>query len=184
MQKEQLMGRLSHPYALKKNPSIPSILNGSKIDAVITGKTIVDEQIIHINNLLLTPGWHTFLVDSVQSGRTLLDTFLMNLHYYRDIGCLTLEQVPLSPEVENIHQQLITGHYLETFSNKDLEHYFIESFDFDFVWIEESTELIKNPWFSLFKQKITELKIDEQIPLISLCYPTPNETDKDYYVKI
>lgn len=146
---------------LKKNRFVQSV------DLVLDGKTVFDDQIIALNNLLLTPGFHTILVNDVATGRTLLDTFLLTLNCYYQVGCLSTHAAPWPAGIDNIYDQLVSGGYLK---DKDLEQYFMDSFHSDFIWIEEQPSLTNYHWFDLFKQKIIELHLDQEIPIISLVY--------------
>lgn len=137
------------------------------IDLVLDGKTLFDDQIIALNDLLLTPGFHTVLVNDIATGRILLDTFLLTLNCYYQVGCLSINPKPWPAGIDNIYQQLLNGDYLKT---KDLEQYFMDSFHADFIWIEEQPALTNMPWFELFKQKIIELHLDHELPIISLVY--------------
>lgn len=178
------MIRMSCSYPLKKNQKITGAQCNKKIDFSLSGTHMCDQQIIEINNILLTPGFHSIRVDSIGSGRNLLNVFLPSLNCYHAIGCLTMGGV--SPEhVQNIYTMLQEGSYLDAYSPDDFDHFFTELFYFDFLWIEESHTLMCQPWVGIFKEKIKELGIHKNISIISFTYrdEIAGNADKAYYVK-
>lgn len=121
---------------------------------------LTDDTIIYLNNLFMSAGFHTILVATQQQGRELLGTFLASLNYYSYIGCLSSDAYQL-PEWTNEIGYLFS-------SEHDLECMLTESFYYDFIWIEETKEQIKKA--QLLKQKLKDLGIDQQVPIVSVLY--------------
>lgn len=151
---------LTHTYSIKTNHYKKK---SPKIDIALQGKTIFDEQIIEINNLFLTAGFHTILVNDFSTGRALISTFLASLNYYHQVGCLTIDNQPLM-DADNLYRMLKDNYQ----NNNDLDQFFMESFYYDFIWIEENESL--DHISTLFKTKMKEFGIDQNIPIISLLY--------------
>lgn len=127
------------------------------------------EQIIALQDLLLTPGFHCLKVLNIASGRIIIDVFLMSLNYFHTIGCLTLHQGPLPSNIHNIYNQLKEEGYLKD-GGDGIERFLMESFYCDFIFIEMEEAIMKTKWLPLFQQKIIDLGIDKTIPIIYLLY--------------
>ena len=47
-----------------------------------------------------------------------------------------------------------------------LEEFFIDSFYYDLIWIEHTTQLFSMPWIETFEQQLLAYKLDTMIPII------------------
>ncbi len=132
---------------------------------------LADEQIIELHKILLTDGFHYIQVANVKEGRSTLGALLDSLAYYCDVGCLTLETMPLPSNIFDLYYHLSQEGYLDSGKySADLEKFFLERFENDFLWIEATPELIKKPWYLYFEQKLLEFRIHEKIPIIVVSY--------------
>ncbi len=125
------------------------------------------EEIIALQDLLLTPGFHSLKAATRSSGRTIIDVFLMSLNYFNTIGCLTLHKNSLPHNIHNIYHQLVEEGYLEQGSD-GIERFLVDAFYCDFLFIEIDDAMIKCNWLPIFQQKIIDLGIDTNIPIIYL----------------
>jgi hypothetical protein len=127
---------------------------------------LADDQIIDLHKAMLTNGFHHMHVSSIQEGRAILHLLLDALDYYHDIACLSMNTLPLKPAIFDLHYYLQQGGYLDQKYKDDLEDFFLQRFDHDFLWIELTEELINKPWFCYFEQKLIDLRIQERIPIM------------------
>lgn len=126
-------------------------------------------MIIELQDIFLTNGVHIIDVESLQEGRLLIQKFLQALRYYQTIGCLTQQGQSLEEGIFDIHEYLLLYGFLEGKNTNELERFFIEDFNFDFVWIEKKISE-DNDWSVYFEQRMVHYEIDIQIPIIILFY--------------
>jgi len=131
---------------------------------------LTENQVIALHKALLTPGFHNMQVNSIEEGRAILYTMLNALSYYSDLACLSLSDSALPSSVYDLSYHLTQGGYIDKACRTDLENFFLERFDNDFLWIEATQELMKEPWYLYLEQKIVELRIDQQIPIMIISY--------------
>jgi len=141
--------------------------NSSNLDFKINSSfsSISELQILELQEVFLTKGFHRITVPSIHEGRTLVYTFLEALRCFQSVGCITKNKIPLEKGIFDIVSYLDFCGFSDVSNIADQELYFIESFDFDFVWIESNKNDV---WHFYFEQKLEELNIDQQIPVIIL----------------
>ena len=147
----------------------PSYIKNNVIMYIHDQRINSHEQIIALNDILLTPGFHCLKAKNLLSGRVIIDTFLMSLNYFHTIGCLTMEKKQLSGNIQNIYQQLEQGGYLQQGSD-GIERFLVNAFYCDFILIEMQPTLITRSWLPMFQQKLIDLGIDQTIPIVYLLY--------------
>ncbi len=122
-----------------------------------------DECILAVQDKLLSQGFQYLRVDSIQEGRQIIRLFLQSLSLYHAIGCLTLETAP--QEAASIYDHLelcFWDKYL-------MQEYFI-NFQFDFMWIEATEEMLSNPTFEQIRQAMIQSMIDRHMTILVLVY--------------
>ena len=122
-----------------------------------------DECILAVQDKLLSQGFQYLKVNSVQEGRQIIGLFLQSLSLYQSVGCLTLE-APLQ-EIASIYDHLelcFWDKYL-------MQEYFI-NFQFDFMWIEATEEMLSNPRFEQIRQAMIQSVIDQHMTILVLVY--------------
>ncbi len=137
----------------------------SKINKLFycNNRLISEQQIIELQEIFLTPGFHNFPITTVKDARSLIYTFLDALRCHQIIGCMTANtDLPLRKSIFDINHYLCEYGYFGSNHSYNYDRFFIEEFDIDFLWIEPS----KSNQFSQFKEKIAEFNIDKQIPII------------------
>jgi hypothetical protein len=125
--------------------------------------TISKQQILELQDIFLTNGIHHIQVSSSSEGRLLVQTFLQALRCFCAIGCLTNNKIPLQDGVFDIRNFLDIYGYSITKNNSEIDRFFLEEFECDFLWIETTSN---NYWYSHFEQKIHDLGIDQHMPII------------------
>ncbi len=126
--------------------------------------TFSEDEIIKLQNEILTNGLHEIGVDSVSAGRAFMYTFLHTLNCFKKIACIT-DSVLALHQAENIYKKL--KHI--PFPNQEAwQAFFVEDFYYDFIWLESTSSL--SPWLEQFKNMLEAHGIEKQIPVMYLNY--------------
>lgn len=131
----------------------------------ITGQ-LSDQQIIDLHNCFLTIGFQHIQVSNEHEGRKLMGTLLASLDYYQNVACLTDSDIQLYPSIYDISTYLIEARYVP----KNLESFFFEQHEFDFMWIELTPSLIAQSWFEEFKVLLVSHNLHIAMPIVCLSY--------------
>ncbi|BDC34524.1 hypothetical protein Noda2021_04820 [Candidatus Dependentiae bacterium Noda2021] len=114
-----------------------------------------EENIIACHSLMLMPGIHSILVKNMQIGRGIMVSLINSLDYYRNVGCLSLEEAPQENSIKDVYYNLLEGDYLNNQSCKSMQDFLFEDFtSCDFLWIEKTQELENSLWYSYFYQAL------------------------------
>jgi len=134
---------------------------------ILIQNPLTESSILELQDTFLTNGFHHIKVKDIESGRSLISTFLDSLGLYHDVACLTAAGHEfLDPLVTHLH----FGSKNIDEADKELEYFFIEHFYYDFLWIETSQELDVQPWYPLFKTKLNEFNVNHGAPIIFMSY--------------
>jgi hypothetical protein len=124
-----------------------------------------ENDILYLQNAFTTPGVHAIKVQDVKTGRKLVTQLLNSLKWYQDVAYLaSSESVPYK-RAKNIF-----AHITQPITVEGMAQFFIENFYYDFLWIEATQELLKEPWLSSFEQQLVNYHIDHMIPIIVISY--------------
>lgn len=129
-------------------------------------RALSEQHIIELHVRFLTHGFQHIQVPSIKEGRELMATLLGSLDYYHAVACLTQHDEPLPNGTQDMLTQLVEQRYLPN----NLEQFFMDGSDFDFLWIELTPDLIAQPWFDEFKSLIIDHRIDRHMPIVCLSY--------------
>lgn len=132
-------------------------------------KPLQEEDILYLQDKFMIPGIHHMKVDSVISGRFIINSVLNSLNYYKNIACLSSFHLPIQEPVIDIYQELAQQNCIQD-PDTNLTDFFIEQFYYDFLWIEASHHLISSKWYSLFEQQIMNLHLNKLIPIVFVSY--------------
>jgi hypothetical protein len=124
-----------------------------------------EQDILDLHHKFLTPGFHTLTTNN-----HVMQTLLDSLNYHQNILVLTMKEPPITPAVTDLYSVLDESGYLQPLAIDTLDEFFINSFFYDFMWIEATTELLSTPWYMVFEHKLHEFNIDRQIPIILMDY--------------
>lgn len=125
-----------------------------------------ESDILYLQNIFTSPGFHQFTVSSVLIGRELILQQLKALKWHQDIGYISTMNTTIT-EAENIVN--LIGQPIDQDS---IESFFIDRFYYDFLWIEGTQDLMAMPWIYIFEQQILHYRIDQMIPIITINYQT------------
>ena len=141
----------------------------NKPTQTIVHHPFTEETIITLHRLFLINGHHAITVQNVATGRIIIRRLVASLHYYQHIGVATMTTLPTDMDVFDIRQNLFNEGYIpETYEY--LNEFFLESCQFDFLWIELSKKLQESMWFVQLEQKIKQFNLGRQLPIVYVSY--------------
>jgi hypothetical protein len=128
------------------------------------------DDILYVQERFITNGLHHIVVQDIEHGRTLMEKLLKSMHYFQNVSCLA-QSYPIAIDyeqsnlLENI--QYYCGHDIEA----DLiEEYFLECYMADFLWVELTETLLRNPLALQIVYSMHTLDIAHNIPVIAISY--------------
>lgn len=124
-----------------------------------------EHEILDLQELFLTYGYNHLAASSVGQARTLISLFVETLHSFSRIACLTASSLALSDNVVKLHDEL-AFHGALAFDYRQLDEFLLNSFYYDFLWIECSDDLIQAPWFAYFEKKLHDYNIAASMPIL------------------
>ncbi len=128
-----------------------------------------EHEILAVNDLLLSNGFHTITVKNVTVGRTIIDTFLILLNRYQQIYWLS-NNTAVPHQVYDLYTCVKKAGCLKEGSVEVFETYFYEEFYGDFLIIECTDRLMSESWYADFEQALYEMRMFDQIPVVQLMY--------------
>lgn len=126
-----------------------------------------ENDVMYLQAMFLTPGVHHINIDSISKIRAVIQKILESLQYHQKSACLTLSSLLLAPDVCDIVKVLITDDYLV--SADSLTQFFLDQFYFDFLWIEETPQLLDSIWYEQFKQHLIDFNFNRSVPIVIVC---------------
>ncbi len=120
-------------------------------------KPFSETDILYLHDRFLSNGFQYITAKDIAAGRSIIDTCLTSLNYYQDIACLS---------VINVYEELLW----KGLSTCNIEEYLLDQFYSDFMWIELTSILATEVWFTKFEQLIIDLHIDQHMPIVILAY--------------
>ena len=119
-----------------------------------------ENDILHLETICMVPGIHTIKVPSFTSGRELIKKILKALSWHQNIASLSLQD----------HSEYIGQDITNTFQAYDNEEqketFFVQSFNYDCLFIEKTVGLSNKKWFKEFESYLLGYKFDLHIPII------------------
>ena len=117
-----------------------------------------EANILELQNIFLTKGFHHIKTPSLEQGRKLITLFLESLHCYYDPACFTSRGVGLKGAV-NIYQEM---------QNKNKEIFFHDNPFIDFMWIEMPSKVEPRQVVEKFIQTCGSLQLERRMPIVVL----------------
>lgn len=125
-----------------------------------------ENDVLYLQDLFLTPGMHQITVDNFSKIRTMISKVLKSLQYHQKAACLSFVDLSLDSEICDITRVLIVDDYLV--SKDRLMLFFLDEFYFDFLWIEETPDLLASAWYEQFQRYLSEFNFNRSIPIIKV----------------
>jgi hypothetical protein len=133
-----------------------------------------ENDILYVTDAFFACGFHDFSVADSAVGRAIVATFLGSTHCFSTVGCLTISEEILDAPAINIYHDFVLYGVFDSIVLADmyyaLDSFILERFYYDFVWIEETPELINSIWFKYFKRKLFQFAISFELPIITYNY--------------
>lgn len=127
---------------------------------------LTDQQIIDLHMRFLTNGFQHIQVPTIKEGRDLIETLLSSLDYYHAVACLTASDLELPANALDIFSQLVEGRYVPN----NLEQFFLDHDEFDFLWLELTPSLLNQPWIDTFKSLFIDNHMHVKMPIMCISY--------------
>ena len=124
-----------------------------------------ETEILYLQNIFTTPGFHALTVSSVAVGRELITQQLGALQWHQDIGYLTADQIAICAGAQNLGSLID-----QPIDQESLETFFIQRFYCDFLWIEATDSLLAMSWIYAFEKQLLNYHVDKMIPIVILTY--------------
>jgi len=133
----------------------------------VSVNAISEDDILYLNDLLLTNGLHQVVVKNMDSGCTIIETFLMCLNKYQWI-CWLSGSAKNSRHIYDLKDDLKSYGCLNSESMLVYEAYFSEQFYADCLVIECTEKLLQQHWYYYFYKAMCKASIAQRMPIIQL----------------
>jgi hypothetical protein len=131
---------------------------------------LMPDDILYLQKIFLTKGFHRIHVPTVCDGRSLMYKLLRSMHFFNDIACLTCITKPaISLDVCDLLGDLRT-YCKEDTSINTIEEFFLDVFFTDFMWIELNEALLNDPMVQQAVYIMHAIEIAHRIPVIAISY--------------
>lgn len=150
--------------------ALSTVLEPPMAIATVDDHALSEQQIIDLHMRFLTHGFQHIQVPSVKDGRELMQTLLSSLDYYHSVACLTGSDIQLPENAQDLFSTLVEGRYVPN----NLEQFFLDYNDFDFLWIELTPSLLIQPWLDQFKSLLIDHYMHTKMPIMCLSYDHPS----------
>lgn len=126
-----------------------------------------EDDILYLQDIFLTNGIHAISVADIHAGRSIMFSMLQSLNFYQTVACLTCDKAPLEKSIVDIYSQLSSEQDVQY---EEVEHFFIEEFFSEFLWIELSEKLISKTLLAHSFHALNELEMARRMPIVTLSY--------------
>jgi hypothetical protein len=144
-------------------------LNDCRVRSDVLLSNFSEQDILELQDVFLTPGFNYLSVPSVVQGRRIIRSVLDSLNCFSPVACLTTNSIKLRSDIISLYDEMALAGAL-ALSHSALESFLLEQFNYDFLWIECSYELMQAPWFCYFEQKLLDFNIAAQQPILFVEY--------------
>jgi hypothetical protein len=126
---------------------------------------LTEREILILQSYLLSPGFHSIRVPTIAQGRALLSTFGSSLRFFSRLALLSDSTngeiegyTDLTAELEAVHVS----------EQGNLEQYMLHCFDYDFLAIEGTRDLLASEWFGRFEQLLIDYNLIKTVPILMI----------------
>lgn len=123
---------------------------------------ITEQQILELQDLFLANGIHHLSVSSFEEGRILLYRFLDALRCYSNIACATQDGSALRKTILDLQKYMDSLEFFEEKNTHEFQKFFTEEFDFDFVWLEQSSAYSHG---MVLEHALVSFSLDQRLPI-------------------
>jgi hypothetical protein len=105
----------------------------------VTNQPQTEEEILSMQDIFLTPGFHCLRVTSLEDARFLVERYLTSLFCFKNVAVATAFEGNVPHSAVNLFEAYeLEGHNAD--AAQHLEMSIIEQFYYDFLWIETSEQ--------------------------------------------
>lgn len=123
-----------------------------------------ESDILTLCDLFLTPGIHYITFATLTEGRKTVNLFVDMLKCYRTVGFIDRVR-PVANHGMNLYE-FFAHYHDDTALREALELFFLEEFDYDFIWIVYPKYMVARTFINIFLDQIIAFNIDQKIPLV------------------
>ncbi len=133
-------------------------------------KSLSDEDIFEIQDNFLDYGIHYIKFEDLGSGRMFLGSVFDLFKCYYRMAYLSLEPVEVGFSISNLYKELMDLGVASELADGVLEDFLLNSFNYDFLLIEATSEMLAQDWFVKFRRLLVDYSIIDNIPVVIFCY--------------
>jgi hypothetical protein len=122
-----------------------------------------EELAIDISAQFLTPGYHHLSCPSLQEGRENITKMLSSVKWYSNAAFISAEDGIEQNAATDLYYVMLRGGWLTSYAT--VTDFFAHQFEYDFVWIELNSELLKAPWFVLIENALCDFHVASSTPI-------------------
>ena len=123
-----------------------------------------EEDVLSLCDLFLSPGLHYISFSTIQEGRKTINLFIDLLKCYHSIGYIDRVGCKYNQGM-NLYE--LFAHYEDGKILRDaINEYFIQEFDYDFIWIVYPKYQVSNTFIHIFLDQLIEFNLDQKIPIV------------------
>lgn len=168
--RRSLIMRRLNVFGIPEKGFCPALMLQGIQEARYVRAPFSDSDILELQDLFLSNGVHYIKVDDVQSGRLLIKLFLKSLNFYHNVACLSTSSEPLDSSVLDLYGELMVGGYFDEGAVAQLEEFFLEHFDHDFLWLEASEHALESAWMNDVFKQVKNFKLEQLLPILVVSY--------------
>lgn len=124
-----------------------------------------DYDVLALQNIFLTSGYHTFCTQHVYRTRNLICSLVSAIPSFSSVACLTLDGGPLPDGFVDMYQELTCCTDLSPLS---IDDFLLNEFYYDFLWVECTPALLESSWFGHFRQRLYDFNLLKSLSVLAL----------------
>lgn len=129
-------------------------------------KKLTEEDILYLQDILLKNRLNHICFSDVKTGRDVMNILLQALNYYNSVACLSVtKDVPLC--VHDMYADLLAD---SIESEDEVAAFFLESFEYDCMWVEMTKEFMQKPLMVSIVQILHSVAADAHLPIVAISY--------------
>ena len=123
-----------------------------------------EEDVLSLCDLFLSPGLHYISFSTIKEGRRIINLFIDLLKCYHAIGYI--DRIGHRYNQGMNFYEFFAHYENDKLLREEINRFFIEEFDYDFIWIIYPKYQVSNTFIHVFLDQIIEFNIDQKIPVV------------------
>jgi hypothetical protein len=144
------------------------ILQPPRVDTNLYNQKISENEILYLQDLFLTPGFHKLKFANLKTAREQLYTILDSLQFYQNAAGLSLQVLGLREDITDLYAEILQTGCLndpDHYTSENLVNFCLNNFYYDFLWIENPQALETTQWYQQLLELLSDFKLDQLIPI-------------------